>query len=181
MPAKQRKIAVMGFMAVGKSSLVIQFVENQFVDSYEPTIENTFEKVVHYRGQEYLTQLVDTAGQDEYFLMPQTYTVGIHGYILVYSVTSMKSYEVLKVIYDKLLDQMGTNKAPIVLVGNKKDLHMQRVISYDMGKKLANEWNSAFVESSAKQNEEVDTIFQRVLQEIEKQYGTQDETGCRLL
>ncbi len=28
-----------------------------------------------------------------------------------------------------------------------------RVISYDMGKKLANEWNSAFVESSAKQNE----------------------------
>nr|ABD65423.1 Rheb [Suberites domuncula] len=181
MPAKQRKIVIMGFRAVGKSSLVIQFVENQFVDSYDPTIENTFEKVVHYRGQEYLTQLVDTAGQDEYFLMPQSYTVGIHGYVMVYSVTSMKSYDVVKVIYDKLLDQLGANKVPIVLVGNKRDLHMQRVVTLEMGKKLASQWNVAFVESSAKQNEEVTPFFQRVLQEIEKHYGTQEESGCHIL
>ena len=99
--------------------------------SHMPT---AFEKVVYYRGQEYHTQLVDTAGQvywshdcvklhvgialhlpplsspslpllslppsssfppthpsqDEYFILPQSYTLGIHGYILVYSVTSMK-------------------------------------------------------------------------------------------
>ena len=42
---------------------------------------------------------------------------------------------------------------PIVLVGNKKDLHMQRVVTFEMGKKLANEWNVSFIESSAKQNE----------------------------
>lgn len=44
-------------------------------------------------------------------------------------------------------------RVPIVLVGNKKDLHMQRVVTFEMGKKLANEWNVSFVESSAKQNE----------------------------
>lgn len=58
---KQRKIAIMGYRSVGKllqlkdhvrlffiifiylgkSSLTIQFVENQFVDSYDPTIENS--------------------------------------------------------------------------------------------------------------------------------------------
>ena len=44
-------------------------------------------------------------------------------------------------------------RVPIVLVGNKRDLHMQRVVTFEMGKKLANEWNVSFVESSAKQNE----------------------------
>ncbi len=51
---------------------------------------SAFEKVVHYRGQEFLCQLIDTAGQDEYFILPQSYTVGIHGYVMVYSVASMK-------------------------------------------------------------------------------------------
>ena len=44
-------------------------------------------------------------------------------------------------------------RVPIVLVGNKRDLHMQRVVTFEMGKKLANEWNVSFIESSAKQNE----------------------------
>jgi Ras family protein len=92
MPPKSRKIAIMGFRAVGKSSLTIQFVENHFVDSYDPTIENTFVKNVVYKGQDYIIQVVDTAGQDEYSIFPSSYTVNIHGYLLVYSVTSMKRY-----------------------------------------------------------------------------------------
>lgn len=74
-----------------------------------------------------------------------------------------------------------------------------RVIPSEVGRKLAGEWSASFVESSAKQNEvlfllrllyidvvwcpvqEVDVIFQRVLQEIEKQHGTHDDGGCVLL
>lgn len=37
-------------VTLGKSSLVIQFCENHFVDSYYPTIENTFTKTIKYRG-----------------------------------------------------------------------------------------------------------------------------------
>ena len=48
---------------IGKSSLTIQFVENHFVDSYYPTIENTFNKVIRYRGQEIAAEIIDTAGQ----------------------------------------------------------------------------------------------------------------------
>lgn len=42
---------------------------------------------------------------------------------------------------------------PIVLVGNKKDLHLERKISTEEGKRLAEKWKAAFIETSAKQNE----------------------------
>lgn len=83
---KSRKIAVLGSRSVGlcphshtppcefrqsadfrlcagKSSLTVQFVENHFVESYYPTIENTFSKTIKYKGQEYTTEIIDTAGQ----------------------------------------------------------------------------------------------------------------------
>jgi small GTP-binding protein len=48
---------------IGKSSLTVQFVENHFVESYYPTIENTFSKTIKYKGQEFATEIIDTAGQ----------------------------------------------------------------------------------------------------------------------
>lgn len=179
MPPKQRKIAVMGFRSVGKSSLTIQFIEGRFVDSYEPTIENTFTKSIKVRGQEYFVKLVDTAGQDEYSIFPHSYSMDIHGYVLVYSVTSSKSFEVIKLIYEKLLDMTGKVDVPIVLVGNKVDLHMERVISMEEGKRAADEMKAAFVEASAKQNQSVTDIFTTILMEIEKAYGNvQEKSGC---
>lgn len=49
--------------AAGKSSLTVQFVDQHFVDSYYPTIENTFQKLVKHKGQEYQLDIIDTAGQ----------------------------------------------------------------------------------------------------------------------
>lgn len=114
---------------LGKSSLSIQFVENQFVDSYDPTIENSknpkclfviqnlfhthfkslsaFTKTTRVLGNDYEVKLVDTAGQDEYSIFPAQYSMDFHGYVLVYSITSQKSFEVVKTIYEKLLDVMG--------------------------------------------------------------------------
>uniref|UniRef100_A0A663DXF9 GTP-binding protein Rheb n=1 Tax=Aquila chrysaetos chrysaetos TaxID=223781 RepID=A0A663DXF9_AQUCH len=167
----------------GKSSLTIQFVEGQFVDSYDPTIENTFTKLITVNGQEYHLQLVDTAGQDEYSIFPQTYSIDINGYILVYSVTSIKSFEVIKVIHGKLLDMVGKVQIPIMLVGNKKDLHMERVISYEEGKALAESWNAAFLESSAKENQTAVDVFKRIILEAEKIDGaaSQGKSSCSVM
>jgi hypothetical protein len=76
---KQRKIAIVGNRSVGvyfllcispskltllgKSSLTVRFVEHHFVESYYPTIENTFSRIIKYNGQDYATEIVDTAGQ----------------------------------------------------------------------------------------------------------------------
>ncbi|XP_041099164.1 GTP-binding protein Rheb isoform X1 [Polyodon spathula] len=193
---KSRKIAILGYRSVGKSSLTIQFVEGQFVDSYDPTIENTsvthdgtaclvyaFTKMITVNGQEYHLQLVDTAGQDEYSIFPQTYSIDINGYILVYSVTSNKSFEVVKVIHEKLLDMVGKVQVPIMLVGNKKDLHMERVITCEEGKALAESWSAAFMESSAKENQTAVEVFKRIILEAERFEGgaPQGRSSCSLM
>lgn len=46
-----------------------------------------------------------------------------------------------------------------MLVGNKTDLHMERMISADEGKRLADSWKAAFLETSAKQNEVITELI----------------------
>jgi len=158
----------MGFRGVGKSTITIQFVENHFVDTYNPTIENTFHKVIKYQGEDYITEIIDTAGQDEFSMFQKRYSVGIDGYILIYSVTSKASLDVVKVVNDKILNANGTDKVPRVLVGNKSDLILERQISREEGQQLSNEWSCAFVECSGKHNENISEIFKQIIIEIEK-------------
>jgi len=181
MPVKQRKIAIMGFRSVGKSSLTIQFVDNQFVDSYDPTIENTFRKTFRVNNQDYSLELIDTAGQDEFSFVSQTYCMNTDGYVLVYSVDSEKSFEVVKSIYGKLKDMTGQRLLPLVLVGNKTDLRMKRIITTEVGKQLADQWKATFIEASAKDNQKVPDIFRAVISEIEKAEGNHEEKSSCIL
>ena len=57
---------IRAYATPGKSSLTVRFVDGHFVESYYPTIENTFSKVIKYKGQEYATEIIDTAGQVRY-------------------------------------------------------------------------------------------------------------------
>ena len=56
---------------------MVRYVEDAFIDSYYPTIENVFEKTIKYKGQEYYCDIVDTAGQDEYSILNYTGTATI--------------------------------------------------------------------------------------------------------
>ncbi|TPX59797.1 hypothetical protein PhCBS80983_g02242 [Powellomyces hirtus] len=182
-PAKVRKVAVLGSRAVGKSSLTVQFVENHFAETYYPTIENTFTKPIRHptTHHEYMLEIYDTAGQDEYSILNSKHALGIHGYMLVYSVASRASLEMCAVVRDKILNYTGMEWVPLVLVGNKLDLHQSRQVSTEEAQKLAKEWNCAAVECSAKLNQGVAKAFETMLMEIEKQTGGDSEPpkkGC---
>ncbi|NXE02272.1 REBL1 GTPase, partial [Chaetorhynchus papuensis] len=160
----------------GETSLAHQFVEGKFVECYEPTVESTYNKVVVVGKDEFQLQLVDTAGQDEYTILP-------HGYVLVYSVTSLRSFQVVKTLREKLYESRGKTRLPVVLVGNKADLALQsREVRTDEGKKLAESWGAIFLESSAKESQVTVGIFMKLIEEIDRvdnSYGR--STGCRLM
>jgi Ras family protein len=147
----------------------VQFVEQHFVESYYPTIENQFSKSVTYKGVEYTTEIIDTAGQDEFSIMSQKHLIGIHGYMLVYSVSSRSSFDTISVIRDKILNATGSDSLPMVLVGNKVDLpNTTRQVPTEEGQQLAASLKMPFVETSAKNNRNVDRAFELLIAEIEK-------------
>ncbi|KAF2484694.1 small GTPase superfamily [Neohortaea acidophila] len=166
---KQRKMAIVGSRSVGKSSLTVQYVDNHFVDSYYPTVENTFSKMIRYKNQDYAVEIIDTAGQDEYTILNSKHFIGIHGYMIVYSVANKQSFEMVRIIRDKILNHLGTEGVPIMIVANKSDLRPeQRQVSAADGKKLADELGCGFVEASARFNENVSKAFEGMIVEIEK-------------
>lgn len=73
------------------------------------------------------------------------------------------------IIRDKILSYSGVDKVPLCIVANKSDLSVQRTVPTEDGQKLANELGCAFVEASAKHNDNVLTAFQLVVIEIEKE------------
>uniref|UniRef100_A0A8C4NHV2 Ras homolog, mTORC1 binding n=1 Tax=Eptatretus burgeri TaxID=7764 RepID=A0A8C4NHV2_EPTBU len=146
------------------STKALHRVWSQWMDGECLAVEGPFTKTLNVNGQEFHLKLVDTAGQDEYSMFPQSYSMDIHGYILVYSVTSNK-------------------RVPIVLVGNKKDLPMERVISHEKGKCLASSWNAAFMESTAKEHQTVVEVFKRMILEIDRADGSmpKEKSSCKLM
>jgi hypothetical protein len=64
--------------------------------------------MIKYKGQDYSTEIVDTAGQDEYSILNSKHFIGIHGYMLVYSVSSLPSFEMVQVIREKILNHLVT-------------------------------------------------------------------------
>jgi Ras family protein len=64
--------------------------------------------------------------QDEYTLFPSKYAVGVHGYMLVYSITSRQSFEMVQTVHDKILDFAGLERVPCVIVAQKVDLQGDR-------------------------------------------------------
>ncbi|KAG8903195.1 GTP-binding protein [Tulasnella sp. 403] len=178
-PLRKRKIAVLGSRSVGKSSLVVRFVDDTFVESYYPTIENTFTKNIKFNGVEYDCDIIDTAGQDEFSILNSKHAVGIHGYVLVYSVANRNSFDMISIVHDKILDYSGETKVPCVVVGQKNDLGGQRQVQTGEAQKLATSINSAFVETSARSNTNVAKVFDLVLGEIEKSTSPSPEDPSR--
>ena len=74
------------------------------------------------------------------------------------------------IIHEKLLGLMGVqHNLPIILVGNKSDLHNERCVTVEEGRKLAKEMKAVFLETSAKENQNVADIFTSAITEMDKE------------
>ena len=78
---------------VGKSALTIQLIQNHFVDEYDPTIEDSYRKQVVIDGETCLLDILDTAGQEEYSAMRDQYMRTGEGFLCVFAIDNMKSFE----------------------------------------------------------------------------------------
>mmetsp|Transcript_15468 Transcript_15468/g.23025 ORF Transcript_15468/g.23025 Transcript_15468/m.23025 type:complete len:198 (+) Transcript_15468:78-671(+) len=168
----KRKLALLGITGVGKTSLATRFVQRSFKDTYNPTIANTYHTDVKFGSKILATEILDTAGMDGSNQIPRHASVGVHGYILLYSTISKHSFKTIININEDLMHELAVlPDVPKVLVGTMNDLTDQRQVSPEQGKALAQELGIPFLECSAKENFNIDAVFESLIKEVELAQG----------
>ncbi|GAB9466241.1 hypothetical protein Gpo141_00003619 [Globisporangium polare] len=165
---REYKLVVLGSGGVGKSALTIRLVTDNFLEDYDPTIEDSYRKQTVIDNHSALLDILDTAGQEEYTSMQDQWMREGKGFLLVYSVTSRSTFDDIASFKDKILRAKDVDSVPIVLVGNKCDLDSQRQVSKAEGEQLARRWGCAFMETSAKERINNEDCFYQVVREIRK-------------
>ena len=97
------RIVVLGGGGVGKSALTIRLVTDNFLDEYDPTIEDSYRKQVMVDKETALLDILDTAGQEEFSSMQDQWMRDGKGFLLVYNITARNTFEEVSVLYDKIL------------------------------------------------------------------------------
>jgi len=167
--AREVKTVVCGYGGTGKSALVIQFIQSHFIDEYDPTIEDSYRKMITLPGvssTSVLIDLLDTAGQEEYSAMRDQYMGTGEGFLLVYSITSRESYFQVPKLISEVLRVKKKQSIPLVIVANKADLVDERQVLPSEGIALAKKYNCPFFQTSAKDFEEVFEVFVQLVFEI---------------
>lgn len=160
------KILIIGDSNVGKSSLLIRFVEDKFTESYISTIGVDFKiNTIELDDKMIKLQIWDTAGQERFRTITSSYYRGAHGIIIMYDITNYDSFENIKQWLFEI-NKYSREEVNKILVGNKCDLKNRRVISKQMGKEYAEELGIEFIETSAKSSQNVDDAFFNMARQI---------------
>ncbi|KAI7536980.1 hypothetical protein KC331_g4495, partial [Hortaea werneckii] len=104
---REYHIAVIGSGGVGKSCLTAQFVQGVFIESYDPTIEDSYRKQIDVDGRQVMLEIMDTAGTEQFTSMREFYMRDAHGFLLVFSITSMSSLEELRELREQIVQIKG--------------------------------------------------------------------------
>jgi small GTP-binding protein len=161
------RIVMLGSGCVGKSSLTLQFIKGNFYEKFDPSCEEYYSKKVEVDGKEYLLEILDTAGPEEYSAIRDKFMRTGHGFVLAYSITDPSSFQDIEVIHEQLLKSVDSDSVPTVLIGNKCDLENDRAVTIEEGQKLSKTFGECkFYETSAKERINVEESFYSLIRLI---------------
>jgi len=163
------RVVLLGQSGVGKTAILDQFLYNNFKDKHKPTVDDLHSKTFMIQNSKLKVDFLDTSGDDEFPAMRRLSIKSGHGFILVYSVTSQLSLEVVKTRLREIENiRENCQELPIVVVGNKSELLTSREVDVDQVKDwIQAEFNTfqiSVIECSALKKENITTIFRNLLE-----------------
>jgi len=161
------KIVLLGDSNVGKSNILSKYLHNEFNQDSKSTVGVEFGSKT-FEIDEKTTikaQIWDTAGQERYRSITNSYYKGAKGAFIVYDITKKSSFENV----DSWLNDLKLNNNEninIILIGNKSDLEEKREISVEIGEKKAINNKIGFIETSAKNGNNIEKVFDEMIKNI---------------
>ncbi|XP_072751367.1 uncharacterized protein [Anoplolepis gracilipes] len=166
-PAPYR-VLMLGAPAVGKSSLVSQFMTSEYLHAYDTSIDDeSGEKTVSVllAGEESELTFIDHSCA-EMTAENCIATYEPHAYCVVYSTTDRASVRVAEEVLQSLWRSDHMSARAVILVGNKVDLVRSRLVSTEEGKSMATSYDCKFIETSVGINHNVDELLVGLLTQI---------------
>ena len=156
------KVVFLGETSVGKSSIVMRFVRDEFLEAHEPTIGAAFlSKTIKLDDGNVKMEIWDTAGQERYRSLAPMYYRGAKAAFVVYDITNKDSFIKAKDLINEVI-QNGDPDVIIVLFGNKIDMQQNREVEREEGISYAEEHGFIFSEISAKTSENIQDAIVKV-------------------
>jgi len=188
------KCVVVGDGAVGKTALIITFVNGSFPADYLPTVADKFQRNISVDGSLYSLSIWDTAGQEGYTRLRSLSYPETDVFLICYSSVGMPSFQNVR---EKWIDELKHYQpdAPCILVATKIDLRTdpqykdKELITNEMGTAMAHNLKmKKYMEVSAKTNTGIDPLFHEVVRvnnvhKTEQQIKLKESkkgTGCVL-
>ena len=168
--ANASKIVVLGEARVGKTSLTLRFCKNEFDENQQSTLDASYlEKTIQLEDCPYKLIIWDTAGQEKYHALNKVYYRGAEGALIVYDITDQDSFAKVGMWVKELKKYIADT--PIVIAGNKCDLH-NRQIPLEEAEQYARSVNSQHFNTSAKSGIGVGDLFKYLAQQIKQNKET---------
>lgn len=164
------KVVIVGDSGVGKTNILLRYLKNEFNEESKATVGVEFgTKKMKIDNSNIKVQIWDTAGQERYRSITSAYYRGAHGALVVYDITSKKTFDSV----EKWVNDLKTNGEPkmvIMVIGNKADKEEERVITKVDGEAKSQRNNVAFLETSALTAENIEQAFEEVIQKLYTTY-----------
>lgn len=163
------KILLLGNSSVGKTSFLLRFCD----DKYDPETLTTIgvdykKKFIKRHDKKIKLHICDTAGQERFRSLAKNQYKNADGIILMYDITNKKSFQDIKDWISSIKDNVDLDKIGLVISGNKKDLEDKREVSEELREKLEEKQNIKVIETSSKDNINVNETFAELIDKMEQ-------------
>lgn len=171
------KVVLLGEGCVGKTSVVLRYVEDKFNDKHITTLQASFlNKKLNIAGKRVNLSIWDTAGQERFHALGPIYYRMSNGAVLVYDITDEDSFQKVKNWVKELKKMLGSEIC-LTIAGNKVDLEKQRTVAVEEAEEYAKSVGAVHFHTSAKMNKGIEEMFlelsQRMMERVQAQESDQ--------
>ena len=165
-------LMLLGDSSAEKTSLILRLTGDTFDDCQLTTMgKESYIHNVNLHGHNLKIKIWDTAGQERFKSMSVQVIKNSDAVILVYAIDDRNSFNALDQWLNKLNDTIDISKKPIMIIGNKSDVEKEkREVTFEEGKKFAEDRGYHFYETSAKNNENITEAFNDMFEQLYKAF-----------